>query len=751
MKKFLLTLLFQHLVVQNLFTQTVLFEDDFESGSTGWITDADWDVSDEYAFTGSYSLTDSPYDDTYSPTDVQTVMMATGVDLTTALDADVKFQAIIDLEEGFDFVYLDVTTDTGTSWTTVATFNGEDLFEWTEYVIPLGGFVGNPDVRLRFRFDPDDYVEYDGMYIDDLIFTKYNIDYSPPLIIHTPSLLYEGTLEETNINAEIIDISDVSVAELWYSTDGAVYTSVDGIHTFGDNYLFIVPEQDPGVVVDYYLTATDDYTTPNTAVSDTFRYISGNYISYDDASVDYVYSMGYMGTALKCAVKFTFDGTTDLVSAIIRDYIDPGKLNDSMQFHIWQDSSGYPGADVIVPFNVWPQSTFDEPYRGTNIDLRPYSAELSDISGDYFIGYTSDSMVWITYTSTFTTDRSYYHFGSDWYEFAGDFHIRVVTSEMEGAPEAFFTYDASTEPLITFTDASSSSPDEWYWAFGDGDTSILTDPSHEYATNGTYNVCLTVTNEIGEDTYCELITVDSYLPPVAEFSFFGDPTVTFNNLSTNDPTSWNWIFDDGVTSSEENPVHTFAENGEYYVCMSAFNAVGGDTKCYVVSINSYEVTPVADFTYEANGTMVQFTDISVNTPTSWFWEYGDGQTSDLQNPLHLYDTEGEFEVCLTATNGAGSNTSCKTLQVFNAITDFHAAGINIQPNPAIDNIFINCNGNLHEKTVQLFHAAGDEIEYLVTSNANITLDVSTLPEGLYYILLTMNNKLYSVPVVVTGR
>ena len=57
---------------------------------------------------------------------------------------------------------------------------------------------------------------------------------------------------------------------------------------------------------------------------------------------------------------------------------------------------------------------------------------------------------------------------------------------------------------------------------------------------------------------------------------------------------------------------------------------------------------------------VQFTDTSTNTPTSWLWSFGDGQTSTLQNPSHTYTRSGFFTVTLTATNDAGSDIKIKT-------------------------------------------------------------------------------------------
>ncbi|HEC65063.1 MAG TPA: PKD domain-containing protein [bacterium] len=74
--------------------------------------------------------------------------------------------------------------------------------------------------------------------------------------------------------------------------------------------------------------------------------------------------------------------------------------------------------------------------------------------------------------------------------------------------------------------------------------------------------------------------------------------------------------------------------------------------------------PVADFSGTPTSgyvpLTVQFTDLSTNTPTSWLWDFGDGETSILQNPLHIYNTPGTFTVTLTATNAGGSDDEVKT-------------------------------------------------------------------------------------------
>lgn len=73
--------------------------------------------------------------------------------------------------------------------------------------------------------------------------------------------------------------------------------------------------------------------------------------------------------------------------------------------------------------------------------------------------------------------------------------------------------------------------------------------------------------------------------------------------------------------------------------------------------------PVADFTSDVttgtNLLTVNFTDTSLNNPTSWLWDFGDGNTSTLQNPQHTYTIGGTYNVSLTATNSFGSNLITK--------------------------------------------------------------------------------------------
>ncbi|MFN0276857.1 MAG: PKD domain-containing protein [Chitinophagales bacterium] len=656
MKNFLLLLL--SVFCFSLSAQTVLFYDDFEDGIGSWGEAGTWGDTDEKAYGGSYSMTESPYDPTYSSGSAipeQWIEMSDGVDLTTATDAIVSFYAQIDLETGFDYMYLQVTTDDGDTWFDIAVFNGEGLFTWEYFSYSIGSFVGFSNVKLRFNFVPDFAYEVDGMYIDDFTITSYDDDISPPLILHTPLPLFEGSLLDHTIAATIIDGSGISSTELYYNTDGGTYTAVTGTNVSGDEFEYVIPTLPAGTFVDYYIVATDDAPISNTASSETWHMLAGEHVFYDDGSTGTDVSIllvdGAFTTA--AAVKVTFEDPTQLVSMIIQTYTDNISYpNDSILIHVWEDDGGEPGDDIITPFNIWPEATLDNPYGGTRIDLRAYSSELSGLEGDYFIGISNEyGSVAPVYTLTGSAGNSFYENSSIWYSF-NDFHFRAVTA-------------------------------------------------------------------------------GGILAPVADFSFTGDNEVTFTDLSTNTPTTWEWIFGDGsLLSSEQNPIHTYLIDGSYEVCLTASNTGGENTICKPVEITNGASTPEANFTYTILDNTATFTDVSTNAPTEWSWDFGDATLSTEQNPTHVF-ANGEYEVCLTATNIAGSDVSCKTLQVLVGIDELTYAGIQVYPNPASEQFLIQLAEASGEKEISVFSLSGEKFFESNSSENSILLNVKNYADGMY--------------------
>ena len=244
-------------------------------------------------------------------------------------------------------------------------------------------------------------------------------------------------------------------------------------------------------------------------------------------------------------------------------------------------------------------------------------------------------------------------------------------------PVASFTGSprSGSVPLsVQFTDQSTNIPITWFWIFGDGDNSTVQNPAHSYSTAGIYTVNLTVTNSAGSDTKTESDYINAtkeILKPVA--SFTGSPrngsiplSVQFTDQSTNIPSTWLWTFGDGENSTVQNPAHTYTTAGLYTVNLTAINSAGSDTKTEPDYINATReiLKPVASFTgTPRSGSIplsVQFTDQSTNIPSTWLWNFGDSDSSTVQNPAHTYSAAGVYTVNLTATNSAGSDTKTES-------------------------------------------------------------------------------------------
>jgi len=160
--------------------------------------------------------------------------------------------------------------------------------------------------------------------------------------------------------------------------------------------------------------------------------------------------------------------------------------------------------------------------------------------------------------------------------------------------------------------------------------------------------------------------------PVADFT--GTPTsgtapliVTFTDASANTPDTWSWDFGDSTPVSPlQNPVHEYAGAGTYTVALTVSNAVGSDTETKIGYITAGIAPPVADFSgipTSGNAPLtVTFTDTSAYSPTSWLWDFGDGDStnSTVQNPVHTYASAATYSVTLTATNAGGSDDETKT-------------------------------------------------------------------------------------------
>ena len=150
------------------------------------------------------------------------------------------------------------------------------------------------------------------------------------------------------------------------------------------------------------------------------------------------------------------------------------------------------------------------------------------------------------------------------------------------APTADFSFIVD-QLEVAFTDLSADSDGSvttYSWDFGDGNTSTQSNPTHNYLSEGTYTVVLTVTDNDGasSSTSQTVTTTSQGEAPTAQFgSTNNELEVSFTNSSTDsdgDIVSYLWDFGDGGESTETNPVHLYSTTGSYLVTLTATDAQG---------------------------------------------------------------------------------------------------------------------------------------------------------------------------------
>ena len=230
---------------------------------------------------------------------------------------------------------------------------------------------------------------------------------------------------------------------------------------------------------------------------------------------------------------------------------------------------------------------------------------------------------------------------------------------------AGFTHSVTTCPPYEaqFTDTSSNAV-SWLWDFGDGTTSTDQHPNHTFASPGYHSVSLTITTADG-CTYTTMQSNGVYFTPFGA-NFYGIPQDTVFPMPVQfyansvGATQWLWDFGDGSTSTLENPFHTYQSNGNYNVTLWISNGVC--TLFYdppPFNFGEPDTTPV-DVGNPGEPVVQQgcapltvtFTK-DLPSAASWNWDFGDGQTSTEEFPVHTYLNAGIYTVVLTVVDTLG--------------------------------------------------------------------------------------------------
>jgi PKD repeat protein len=144
-----------------------VFADDVESGNQGWTAEGQWAITTEASHSPSHSWTDSPGGNYGNYWDFSLVSPV--FDLSGYQGVELEFWHIYDLETGYDYGYVEYSTDGGGSWATVASYDGYGHTTWEQETLAIPELDGQANARLRFRIDTDGGVTADGWHLDDIV------------------------------------------------------------------------------------------------------------------------------------------------------------------------------------------------------------------------------------------------------------------------------------------------------------------------------------------------------------------------------------------------------------------------------------------------------------------------------------------------------------------------------------------------------------------------------------------------------
>ncbi|MCB9326710.1 MAG: PKD domain-containing protein [Lewinellaceae bacterium] len=270
---------------------------------------------------------------------------------------------------------------------------------------------------------------------------------------------------------------------------------------------------------------------------------------------------------------------------------------------------------------------------------------------------------------------------------------------------------------------------------------------------GTYTVTVTGPNGCTA-TASTSVNLDNAAPAITAAGGTLDcntPSVQLAATSNPAGSSFSWTGPNNFMSSEQNP--TVFGVGTYNLTVTGSNGCTA-TASAVVDMDD-TVTPVAGFTFTSDQLSVTFSDNSTNNPTSWSWDFGDGQLSTQQSPAHTYNAPGEYQVTLVATNDCGSNTYQETITVIvdgvNEVLWFNE--FTLAPNPNNGRFTLNIKGQpVNALDFKLLNVLG-QIEYsetldMRTGNLNRVFEFNRLPSGIYFVRLAAEGKAYYHKVII---
>lgn len=281
--------------------------------------------------------------------------------------------------------------------------------------------------------------------------------------------------------------------------------------------------------------------------------------------------------------------------------------------------------------------------------------------------------------------------------------------------------------------------DSIYWDFGNGTTNTVdTNVSIIYNNVGTFNVQVIAFNNatcnLSDTNTFTINTIDdsTHIDYVLDSIFFDCDSMQLNAVSNyNNATSYFWDFDNGQTANTQNAASIYTAGnyfGTHILTDNTNICYPSDTAYFEIHLlPKLEISLLVDtfgcIPFDAN-----FQAISSSNSASYFWDFGDGNNSTLQNPIHTYNNVGSYNIHLTATDTNTCNITNSDLTTINLVTGEVVVDIDItSSNFACDSLQVNLqafyNGGVHEWDMgngDIFYGTNHTYSYTQYGNYQIS-------------------------------
>lgn len=240
--------------------------------------------------------------------------------------------------------------------------------------------------------------------------------------------------------------------------------------------------------------------------------------------------------------------------------------------------------------------------------------------------------------------------------------------------------------------------------------------------------------------------------PVADFAsteVCKGVTTVFTD-SSSDAVNYKWSFGDGNSSTQKNPQHLYTQAGSYNVMLIVTsNKLCVDTTVGVAYVNP---VPIAGFKYSKNQlTEFTFTDTSSDgggNIVSWSWDFGDGNVSSQQNPVHTYTSQTTYTVTLCVKSDRNCE-HCSSMTITAVGLDEHeySSVLNLYPNPGSGFYTLESAGSLINVTV--LNLQGQVLKTYTPGADSLNLELGDLADGVYMLRVESGGSMYLLKLIKT--